>query len=48
MSAHVDPVGSRKFRAWCDDHQDGINEDTPQEAARWASNHNERHHKAAA
>lgn len=46
MSAHVEKLTARKWRAWCDTCKDGENTSRQVDAHIWASSHNRKEHAA--
>jgi len=48
MTADVQKLPSGLFRAWCEDHQDGIQARTKKTSQRWAERHNTNDHQEEA
>jgi len=48
MSAHVEKISLRKWRAWCDACQDGENCPRQVDAHIWATSHNRKQHATGA
>lgn len=46
MSAGVEKVNQRKWRAWCPDCTDGVNTNRQVDAHIWATAHNQEKHSA--